>query len=60
MASSLHLLDAEPQKDEAKHPNRSGVMAALPGKTIDGSLSEMEYALDTVKIYGGSTLIGER
>ncbi len=58
----MHLLDAEPQKDdsEAKHPNRSGVMAALPGKTIDGSLSEMEYALDTLKIYGVLTLIGER
>ena len=57
----MHLLDAGPQKDdsEAKHPNLSGVIATLPGKTINGSLSEMEYALDTLKMDGVSTLIGE-
>jgi hypothetical protein len=57
----LQLLDAGPQKDDsqAEHPNRSGVIAALPGKTIDGSLSEMEYALDALKMDGISTLIGE-
>jgi hypothetical protein len=34
----------------AKHPKRFGAIATLPGKTIDGSLSEMEYALDTLKM----------
>jgi predicted TIM-barrel fold metal-dependent hydrolase len=40
----------------AKHPKRFGAIATLPGKTIDGSLSEMEYALDTLKMDGVSTL----
>jgi predicted TIM-barrel fold metal-dependent hydrolase len=40
----------------AKHPTRFGAIATLPGKTIDGSLSEMEYALDTLKMDGVSTL----
>lgn len=40
----------------AKHPKRFGAVATLPGKTIDGSLSEMEYALDTLKMDGVSTL----
>src|SRR6266481_10153356 len=39
-----------------KHPKRFGAIATLPGKTIDGSLSEMEYALDTLKMDGVSTL----
>jgi predicted TIM-barrel fold metal-dependent hydrolase len=39
-----------------KHPKRFGAMATLPGKTIDGSLSEMEYALETLKMDGISTL----
>src|SRR5260370_36436268 len=40
----------------AKHPKRFGANAPLPGKTMDGSLSEMEYALDTLKMDGVSTL----
>jgi predicted TIM-barrel fold metal-dependent hydrolase len=40
----------------AKHPKRFGAIATLPGKTMDGSLSEMEYALDTLKLDGVSTL----
>jgi 6-methylsalicylate decarboxylase len=40
----------------AKHPKRFGAIATLPGKTTDGSLSEMEYALDTLKMDGVSTL----
>jgi predicted TIM-barrel fold metal-dependent hydrolase len=40
----------------AKYPKRSGAMATLPGKTIDGSFSEMEYALETLKMDGVSTL----
>jgi predicted TIM-barrel fold metal-dependent hydrolase len=40
----------------AKHPKRFGAIATLPGKTMDGSLSEMEYALDTLKMDGVSTL----
>jgi 6-methylsalicylate decarboxylase len=40
----------------AKHPKRFGAIATLPGKTIDGSLSQMEYALDTLKMDGVSTL----
>jgi predicted TIM-barrel fold metal-dependent hydrolase len=40
----------------AKHPERFGAIATLPGKTMDGSLSEMEYALDTLKLDGVSTL----
>ena len=36
----------------AKHPKRFGAMATLPGKTMDESLSEMEYALDTLKLDG--------
>ncbi len=39
-----------------KHPKRFGAIATLPGKTMDGSLSEMEYALDTLKMDGVSTL----
>ena len=39
-----------------KHPKRFGAIATLPGKTMDGSLSEMEYALDTLKLDGVSTL----
>jgi hypothetical protein len=35
-------------------------MAELPGKAIAGSLSEMEYALDTLEMDGASTLIGEQ
>jgi len=34
-------------------------MATLPGKTTNGSLSEMEYSLGTLKMEGVSTLIGE-
>jgi hypothetical protein len=33
----------------AKHLKRFGAIATLPGKTIDGSLSKMEYVLDTLK-----------
>jgi len=40
----------------AKHPKRFGAIATLPGKMMDGSLSEMEYALDTLKMDGVSTL----
>jgi predicted TIM-barrel fold metal-dependent hydrolase len=40
----------------AKHPKRFGPIATLPGKTMDGSLSEMEHALDTPKMNGVSTL----
>lgn len=40
----------------SKHPKRFGAIATLPGKTMDGSLSEMEYALDTLKMDGVSTL----
>src|SRR6266481_3454352 len=40
----------------ATHPKRFGAMATLPGKTMDESLSEMEYALDTLKLDGVSTL----
>jgi len=36
----------------AKHPKRFGAIATLPGKMMDGSLSEMEYALDTLKMDG--------
>jgi|SRR6267378_3339131 len=36
----------------AKHPKSFGAIATLPGKMIDGSLSEMEYALDTLKLDG--------
>lgn len=39
----------------AKHPKRFGAIATLPGKTMDGSLSEMEYAPDTLKMDGVST-----
>jgi 6-methylsalicylate decarboxylase len=40
----------------AKYPMRFGAVATLPGKTMDGSLSEMAYALDTLKLDGVSTL----
>jgi len=40
----------------AKHLKRFGAIATLPGKTIDGSLSKMEYVLDTLKMDGVSTL----
>src|SRR5258708_5761117 len=40
----------------AKHPTRFGAVATLPGKTMDGSVSEMAYALDTLKMDGVSTL----
>jgi predicted TIM-barrel fold metal-dependent hydrolase len=40
----------------ARHPKRFGAIATLPGKTMEGSLSEMEYALDTLKLDGISTL----
>ena len=33
----------------AKHLKRFGAIATFPGKTIDGSLSKMEYVLDTLK-----------
>jgi hypothetical protein len=33
----------------AKHLKCFGAIATLPGKTIDGSLSKMEYVLDTLK-----------
>jgi predicted TIM-barrel fold metal-dependent hydrolase len=39
-----------------RHPKRFGAIATLPGKTMDGSLSEMQYALDTLKLDGVSTL----
>src|SRR6266849_5914837 len=32
----------------AKHPKRFGAIATLPGKTIDGSLSEMGYVEDNL------------
>jgi hypothetical protein len=42
----------------AKHPERVGAIVKLPGKMIGGSLPEIEYALDTLKMDGVSTLIG--
>ncbi len=38
-----------------KHPKRFGGMATVPGRDIDGTLREMEYALDTLKLDGVST-----
>jgi len=32
----------------AKHPKRFGAIATVPGKTIDGSLSEMGYVEDNL------------
>ena len=43
-------INEAPAETVAKHLKRFGAIATLPGKTIDGSLSEMEYALDTPKI----------
>jgi predicted TIM-barrel fold metal-dependent hydrolase len=33
----------------ARHPKRFGGMVTLPGRSIDGSLREIEYALDILK-----------
>jgi predicted TIM-barrel fold metal-dependent hydrolase len=40
----------------AKHPRRFGAIATPPDKTMAGSLSEMENALDALKMDGVSTL----
>ena len=38
-----------------RHPSRFGVMATLPGRNIDGTLVEMAYALDILKMDGVAT-----
>jgi predicted TIM-barrel fold metal-dependent hydrolase len=38
-----------------KHPSRFGVIATLPGRNIDGTLVEMAYALDILKMDGVAT-----
>jgi hypothetical protein len=43
---------AEISRRGQTRPKHFGAIAALPGKTIDGSLSEMEYALDMLKLDG--------
>ena len=39
----------------ARHPSRFGAMATLPGRNIDGTLVEMAYALDILKMDGVAT-----
>ena len=39
----------------AQHPTRFGAMATIPGRTMDGALQEMAYALDTLKFEGVAT-----
>ena len=38
-----------------RHPSRFGVIATLPGRNIDGTLAEMAYALDILKMDGVAT-----
>ena len=38
-----------------RHPSRFGVIATLPGRNIDGTLAEMAYALDVLKMDGVAT-----
>jgi predicted TIM-barrel fold metal-dependent hydrolase len=38
-----------------RHPSRFGVIATLPGRNIDGTLVEMAYALDILKMDGVAT-----
>ncbi len=38
-----------------RHPSRFGAMATLPGRNIDGTLVEMAYALDILKMDGVAT-----
>jgi predicted TIM-barrel fold metal-dependent hydrolase len=39
----------------SKHPNRFGAVATLPGLDADGTLAEISYALDTLKLDGVTT-----
>ncbi|WP_375419204.1 amidohydrolase family protein [uncultured Hymenobacter sp.] len=39
----------------ARHPTRFGALATVPGSSMDGTLHEMAYALDTLKMDGVST-----
>ena len=39
----------------SKHPSRFGAMATVPGRSIDGCLEEMAYALDILKLDGVAT-----
>jgi len=38
-----------------RHPSRFGAMATLPGRNIDGTLMEMAYALDVLRLDGVAT-----
>lgn len=39
----------------ARHPSRFGAMATLPARDMDGTMAEMAYALDTLKLDGVAT-----
>jgi 6-methylsalicylate decarboxylase len=39
----------------SRHPSRFGALATLPGQDADGTVAEIAYALDTLKMDGVST-----
>src|SRR5260370_8374292 len=39
----------------SRHPSRFGAVATLPGQDPGGAIAEIAYALDTLKLDGGST-----
>jgi predicted TIM-barrel fold metal-dependent hydrolase len=39
----------------SRHPSRFGAVATLPGQDADGAVTEITYALDTLKMDGVST-----